>query len=70
MNQTHDLLMQLTYILCLLVILTLRFTCGVRKIWWNIEIFQNTMKMIVGKLYNLRQFIEKTLEESNAVISD
>ena len=32
---------------CLYVIIVYRFTCGERRIWWNIEKSQNIMKLIV-----------------------
>ena len=35
------------YISCLLLIITLYFTCGERKNWWNIQKFQNIMSMVV-----------------------
>ena len=35
---------------CLLLIITLRFTCGERKIWSNIKKSQNIMTMIVAGL--------------------
>ena len=35
-----------SYISCLLLIITLCFTCGERKIWLNIKKFQNIMSMI------------------------
>ena len=37
-----------SYIPCLYVIVTYRFTCGERKIWWNIRKSQNVMKMILA----------------------
>ena len=38
------------FIPCLLLIITLRFTCGERKIWSNIKKSQNIMTMIVAGL--------------------
>ena len=35
----------------LFLIITLRFTCGERKIWSNIENSQNIMTMIVGPIF-------------------
>ena len=35
-----------SYISCLLLIITLCFTCGERNIWLNIKKFQNIMSMI------------------------
>ena len=32
---------------CLLLIITLYFTCGETKNWWNIQKFQNIMSMVV-----------------------
>ena len=38
-----------SYILSLLVIIALRFTCGESKIWEDIKMSQNIMKMTVDK---------------------
>ena len=42
---------QLLYTTCLLLIATLRFTCGGRKIWSTIKKSQNIMNMIVSKIF-------------------
>ena len=39
---------QLIFAICLLLIITFRFTCGGKKIWSNIENSQNIMTMIAG----------------------
>ena len=41
---------------CLLLVITLRFTCGEKKIWYNIKVSQNIMKMIVGPKFQLHRF--------------
>ena len=37
-----------SYISCLLLITTLRFTCGEKKIWYSIKKYQNIMPIIVA----------------------
>ena len=44
-------------ITCLLLINTLRLTCGKNKIWSNIKIFQNIITMIVDTKFQLKQAI-------------
>ena len=42
---------------CLLLMMTLRFTCGGKKIWSNIKKSQIIMTMIVDELPKLVQFL-------------
>ena len=44
------------YTPCLLLIITLRFTYGERKLWRNIKMSQNIMAMIVAFCINIRAF--------------